>query len=323
MHVGYERSLVERLWAGRVATLNPTGCAPWKAGGALDLLARETASTASTDPHAHSHMLTCRPCATRGTVAAACNATRTIADRHAIEPLTSFLRDPRALVSPNVLEHVFQKSWLLLPSRDELARVRREGGRYILVDLGAGLYDVGGRTPGAVGGASLRWFDQQYAARGAAFDRVLAFEARPLSQRDLWRSMPAALVPRLQYFNAPAQPAAGAKFNPWRILREVATPRDYVVVKLDVDNAALELALVRQLLDHRSGAAALVDELFWEHHVAGSPLGCPRLWRAREPAGRGWAGMKFNLSEPDETLAGSYALFHALRSMGIRAHSWV
>ena len=96
--------------------------------------------------------------------------------------------------------------------------------------------------------------------------------------------------------------------------------------RLDIDHAATELALVRQLLGDEAGGEAvqpLVDELFWEHHVFGSALHCPRLWRWREPMGRGWGGSVHNKSDRQQTLAGSYELLGRLRRMGIRAHSWV
>ena len=65
------------------------------------------------------------------------------------------------------------------------------------------------------------------------------------------------------------------------------------------------------------------SRLYWEHHVLGSALMCPRLWRRRGALGGGWSKMGLSSSEADQTLAGSYALFARLRSAGIRAHSWV
>ena len=102
---------------------------------------------------------------------------------------------------------------------------------------------------------------------------------------------------------------------------QVARPSDYVVVKLDIDNSMTELALIEQLLDGNSPASGLVDELFWEHHVAGSLLSCPRLMRYHRNSG--WGTMTFNTSDTRETLAGSYDLLTRLREQGIRAHSWV
>ena len=56
--------------------------------------------------------------------------------------------------------------------------MRRAGGRFIFVDLGAGLFSTGGKTPGAVNGSSLKWFTWRYEQIGVTFDRIIAFEAR-------------------------------------------------------------------------------------------------------------------------------------------------
>ena len=142
-----------------------------------------------------------------------------------------------------------------------------------------------------------------------------------MKQSDLWRSFPAGLIPKLSYYNTPVVSAVGAHHNPWRVLAHVARPRDYVVVKLDIDNSETELALIEQLLDGTSPASGLVDELFWEHHVAGSLLSCPRLMGYHRMSG--WGLMTFNTSDKRETLEGSYDLLTRLREQGIRAHSWV
>ena len=102
---------------------------------------------------------------------------------------------------------------------------------------------------------------------------------------------------------------------------------DYVVVKLDVDNSEVELALVHQLLNMSTrGRSPLVDEIFWEHHVWGSPMACPEMWGSKAPSG--WAYMDYpsreaKMKSPDASLKGSYRLFRQLREKGIRAHSWV
>ena len=102
-------------------------------------------------------------------------------------------------------------------------------------------------------GSSLKWFSWRYGQIGAEFERIIAFEARAFKPTKLWDSMPPWIMSKLQYFNVPAAAEAGAKLNPWRILEGIATERDYVVVKLDIDHAATELALVHQLLDDRKG----------------------------------------------------------------------
>ena len=99
----------------------------------------------------------------------------------------------------------------------------------------------------------------------------------------------------------------GAKHNPWRTLRAVATARDFVVIKIDIDNSTVEEPLASQLLADPT-LAGLVDELYFEHHVLHTPM-----WRY------GWRSNTVT----NHTLVHSYALFGKLRELGIRAHSWV
>lgn len=304
--VRYEPSRQERAWRRAVEGIpwrnaGSHGCEPWKEGGTLrrELLASATQLADPTPSQlifvdAQKNEFTCE-----------------------VEPLVSTLRHPLLFTSPVNDPWIMNKSWLRLPSPEQL--VRNHARQTIYVDLGAGMY--GSNAPGSIGGASLKWFSQEFERRGAPFDRVLAWEARPMKQRDLWRSIPADLVPKLSYYNTPVESAVGADHNPWRVLAQVARPSDYVVVKLDIDNSMTELALIEQLLDGNSPASGLVDELFWEHHVAGSLLSCPRLMRYHRNSG--WGTMTFNTSDTRETLAGSYDLLTRLREQGIRAHSWV
>ena len=74
----------------------------------------------------------------------------------------------------------------------------------------------------------------------------------------------------------------------------------------------MERALVDALLSSPA-LTRLVDELYWEHEVVGSPM-VHRGWRLLQNQQPG---------EAVDTLADSYALFGALRQRGIRAHSWV
>ena len=161
----------------------------------------------------------------------------------------------------------------------------------------------------------------KFRMHGGNFTRVLAWEASKYDAPAFWRRVPASLVPILQFFNVPCDAEPEGKHNPWRVLAAIAKPSDYVVVKLDVDHQQTELALVDQLLSGNSPASRLVDEVFWEHHVAGSLVCCPLLWRNNH--GMGWERMRFNTTDVRQTLHGSYEIFSRLRQLGIRAHSWV
>ena len=237
-----------------------------------------------------------------------------------IEPLVSSLRHPRLLTpGSHTKAALMDKTHLRIPSSDDLVRLGKRGARAILVDLGAGMFASG--APGSDNGGSLGWIPQRFAESGVHFERIFAWEARGYSARTLWQTIPPEMVPTLSYYNVPCEVAPNSSHNPWRVLGAVATKQDYVVVKIDVDHQATELALVEQLLSGSSPASGLVDEIFWEHHVAGSVVACPTLWGCGH--GNGWEKMRFNKSDERETLFGSYSLFSTLRARGIRAHSWV
>ena len=137
--------------------------------------------------------------------------------------------------------------------------------RALFFDLGASLYHTGG------GGASMSWFVNQYRARGISFDRLFAWEAKQYTDATIYATMPASIVDRIAYYNLPANTTPGNKHNPWRTLRAVATPNDFVVVKVDIDNTPVEEALLEQLLADRA-LSSLVDEFYFEHHVLNTPM---------------------------------------------------
>ena len=213
-----------------------------------------------------------------------------------IEPLVSFLRHPRHTCF-NKVTYKYNRGYLVPLISWEHPPPRRA----FFFDLGASLFSSG------TGGASQDWFLRTYRARGVAFDRILAWEAKEYPVNFLLSSFPPGVMDVLSYYNMPVSAAANHRFNPWRTLRAIASPHDLVVVKLDVDNSTVENALVAQLLAD-STLAGLIDEFYYEHHVLDSPM-FHQGWRRQ--------------GVPDMNLAESYGIFTSLRQMGIRAHSWV
>ena len=116
-----------------------------------------------------------------------------------------------------------------------------------------------------------------------------------------------ATFPFYRYFNVPVETAQDAKANPLRALKSLGSVDDFIVVKVDIDTPSIEEPLIAQILDDE-GLSELIDELYFEHHVLLSPM---RKW---------WAT---GLNDTGCAVQDSYALFHALRQRGIRAHSWV
>lgn len=214
-----------------------------------------------------------------------------------IEPLVSFLRQPDFYCLTN--ETVVDKSWIVLPNS-----AIRQAGRVFFFDVGASLFNSG------YGGASQEWFYYEFLRRGFKFDRILGWEANAYSPSELWSVVPPDVKLITQYFNIPATTDPQSGDNPLRYIRALCSPEDYVILKIDIDHTPTEVKLIRQLLaDHE--LLSLVDELFWEHHVRGSPM----QW--------GWWGDLTKMTGPDAFLHDTYDILSRFRKAGIRAHSWV
>jgi len=230
--------------------------------------------------------------------------TKRVLSLEPIEPLVGFLRHPEAHCpqfpsSRPWVRNVQSKDYLIPAWHSEAWPHGRT--KAFFFDLGASLYHSGN------GGASMSWFVYQYRLRGIHFDRIFAWEAKFHTDAAIYETMPAPIVDRIAYFNLPVNATPGAKHNPWRTLHAMTQQADFVVVKIDIDNPPIEEALIEQLLSDRS-LSVLVDELYWEHHVLNTPM-----WHY------GWKGGTVT----NHTLVHSYELFGDLRSLGIRAHSWV
>lgn len=175
----------------------------------------------------------------------------------------------------------------------------------IFVDLGASTWNTG------LGGPSQSWFYDSYKRHGLEFDRLLLWEAEPTPASAVFSSLPKELWHKYQYFNWPASSNSSDPSSPLRIIKKIAQPGDFVVLKLDIDTPKVEMAILRELLNDPD-LLELVDEFFFEYHVLFGPMN--NAWFKSE-----------NPSPPPtrETLADSYAVFRKMREKGLRAHSWV
>lgn len=302
----YKPAHIEQVWINIVHDMNPIDCSGWKEGGAFRALIKEMVSNSAYEE-----------------LSIIGNEDTRVSRK--VEPLVSFLRHPLSL-HPSHADRatIMNKDYYKLPSREDILQVRRKGGRLLFFDVGASLYEKG---PGGDNGASLRWFIEKYGEykdsdhSKVPFDRIFAWEATPYKPKILWETFPPDVVNVLQYFNVPAESKPLGKMNPLRLLRDIARIDDYVIFKLDVDHQRTELDLIEQILAS-SEISSLIDEIFWEHHVAGSAMGCPEMWNGKK--GSGWSSFTFNTQQGHgETLAESYKLFTELRKRGIAAHSWV
>lgn len=172
----------------------------------------------------------------------------------------------------------------------------------VLMDIGASLYEGWAGSTAAVGAL---WFVERFKQRQLAFDWIVSFEIEKHDPDDIYRNVPDDVLPHYLYFNQGVESAPDGRWNPWRILQEMSVaPDDYVVVKLDIDVPEIENPLINQLTESED-IRALVDEVFFEHHVN---------VKAMRPC---WGRNPSPLIMTD-----SYRLFSNLRSIGVRMHSW-
>ena len=245
---------------------------------------------------------------------------------HKIEPLIGLTRDPLTICPhlPTVPSELYlegeyavqSKRFILMgpsaPFNNVLynqplfppwlssARSNTRTPQIILLDIGSSYFNsVDGSQPGPHIGS--RWFYEYFRSKSILPDRIIAFEYTPLVPRIAWEQLPWDVLPIYTLINVGVEEKG--KFNPWHILEAIAEPHDYVLVKLDIDQDALEYSLLRQLIQSQK-LQSLIDELFYEMHVT-----VPAMHKY-------WGTFR------NKTLADTYEFFTQIRELGIRMHSW-
>ena len=160
---------------------------------------------------------------------------------------------------------------LLDPAR--LLHWRANGGRRLLIfDVGASYYHPEGSWGGSEG---AKWFIETARGLGVPYSaiEIFAFEAMQRPKLDYYQRMPAEVMARTRFFNFPVSTAVGDTANPLTLLRQYAQSGDYVMFKLDIDDAPMESEFVRQILSDdgsvsptQSPLRSVITELFWEPH---------------------------------------------------------
>ena len=254
-----------------------------------------------------------------------------------IEPLVGIVRDPlticpRAPGIPEELYNAFQEdedhiqskrhlligaaapwsetpddptSWRVGGFEPYAATPREDHPRArlnFLLDMGASTY---GSWKGDRASVGAVWFVERNKRHHLSFDWIVSFEYTKIDPENIYKSVPADILPHYIYFDRPVEKAVDGKWNPWRILTGMgARPDDYVAVKLDIDSPDIENPLIDQIIaDPR--LQHLVDEVFMEHHV-----NCKLMngwWRT--------GGLQITMKD-------TYRKFSTLRSKGVRMHAW-
>jgi len=220
-----------------------------------------------------------------------------------IEPLTTPMRHPdfcfdtsdkAALMDMEYLIHDFEAMCLSL----------QPTSRMILIDMGASLSyhketEVKAEVPPIVHLLNL------YEKFGFHFDHIYGFEVSFTEPNRIFSELlPKKYMHSYHWINAGVSSEKGNVLNPLdSILREFHKD-DFVVIKVDIDTASIEVPLVRQLLEDNAFHGGVVDQLYFEHHVKFKEMA--PIWRS---------AMKGSLKE-------TFDLFYGLRQRGIPAHFW-
>jgi hypothetical protein len=235
-----------------------------------------------------------------------------------IEPLAGALRHPFAgclrgghASRGNILKwkiagqpktniHALEEKNYLLLHRQSSKRL--SNGKLFIFDLGASTWSEG------IGGSSQMWLWHNYRKCGYKVERMFLWESKVLATKDIYRNVPKEALFAYQYFNLPASADKDDPSNPLNIVKQVASREDFVAIKLDIDNAPVEMRFIDTILNDPE-LDGLVDEVFFEHHVAFPPfVKCC------------WSGV--GEYDPSSSILTSYELFLKLRKKGIRMHGW-
>jgi len=252
-----------------------------------------------------------------------------------LEPLTDLMRSPAFPCErkwPAAL--YFDYLWF------EYAKPRPPGSKAFYFDLGCSLWTGGGPGETELGQSHLAWVATTYMERGVQWDRIVGWEALTHTREEICKGVPADVAKKFTYFNVGVSDDTRSERWPWKHLLSHTEPGDFVVVKLDIDNAPIENNLMQQIFENPS-IRERIDVLFWEQHwsrgTASMRLGCARdgdIPSAAFTPNQTWENPAFwqdpicihpggfHHGARQTMLTDLYRNFTAMREMGILAHSW-
>jgi hypothetical protein len=134
---------------------------------------------------------------------------------------------------------------------------------------------------------------------GFPFDHIYAFEITPIPPADVYAKLPEYYRHSYHWHNLGVSPEMDSAQNPLKILLDTLNDEDLVVIKLDIDTPAIEMAMVMQIVEDPR-YETLVDHFYFEQHVFQTELATS------------WVNM-------DDSVANSLRLFQTLRKKGIAA----
>ena len=189
-----------------------------------------------------------------------------------------------------------------------------QDSRSLFYDLGAS--DYAGQIDLGTGfglGPSVPLFMELYKRNCITFDHVWAWEFTKFDPEQYWSNVPADVRGKLHFLNIPV-PKEPHPNGALALLRATARPHDFVAMKVDVDNSAVEESVVWAIANDPH-LASLVDELFFEYHFYGEPNFSFGWGNKSDP--------RHAFSWTNATVATALRLMHKLRHVGVRSHFWI
>jgi hypothetical protein len=231
-----------------------------------------------------------------------------------VEPLLPPMRDSRICNAPpksaeSATLHEFTKYLMsldyLVHDFEYMCRQLKPTSKRILIDMGASLSFSHGENqvlPPIVELLNL------YEKFGFHFDHIYGFESTFTKPQRVYENLlPEKYFHNYHWINVGVNHEEGHKLNPLHSILSQFDEDDFIVVKLDIDAARVELPLAHQLLEGGKDGLyhKLIDQFYFEQHV-------------------NLAELRFNWQQSMKgTIKGSLDLFHGLREKGIPAHFWV
>jgi hypothetical protein len=231
-----------------------------------------------------------------------------------IEPLVAALRHPYACCKDltndaHIYTNIIARNFILFDTKDNpsVYGLYPSATRHVPVRTAQRLmFDLGARTwPEGYGISQQVFLYQNYLARGITFDRHLLWEAKQATGQQIFDKVPRHLMSRYQFFNMPVNTNFSDPGHPFNVLKQLASPEDYIVMKIDIDTPEIESVLFNKIAEDDT-LCDVIDELFYEPHV-NFALMTPH-----------WSGKW----DRKLTMADMYTLFAKLRNKGIRMHGW-
>jgi hypothetical protein len=214
-----------------------------------------------------------------------------------VEPLLPPLRHPMFCTSGRPRKTIYSLAYLVHDFA-AMCRKLKPTSRTVLIDMGASLEFHATAEQPAIYLTSL------FHKFGFRFDHIYAYEITPNEPAKVFAAIPDELRAAYHWINVgvDADPSSGS--NPLKMLLDNYNEDDFIIIKLDIDTAHIEVPLAYQLLED-DRYSRLVDSFYFEHHVHMKEM---QMYWTHTMTG---------------SIQNSFKLFRGLREKGIPAHYWV